>query len=274
LQQHLFDAGVEHVLVGKHPKYYECLYKLRGKSYVAPDQKVSAYIGLLEDESPVEPEEDSDDAPMGGLGGAHLDADEPHAALDAVAPRAAPRAAPAPSPGGASLDGLLWNASASCGDGLGEPDGSSDSSSSSSSSSSDSSSSSSSSSKSDGPEGALDRLARVGPVAPPLSLSDWPTVEGVNVKYESHGEPGDSDHYKRIIVVCKHFSHLGHKECVRKRNVGVRQTAAFGQFEPLAFVGVWLREGHRFPSQIAHNGFTPSLQEIEAYMILHGMPGV
>ena len=70
-------------------------------------------------------------------------------------------------------------------------------------------------------------------------------IEGQRCKVETHGTPGSRGYYKRLIVRCPLASkaHSGGQCEYKKRNVGQAQTIHYGELEPVAFLGVWLREG-------------------------------
>ena len=75
-----------------------------------------------------------------------------------------------------------------------------------------------------------------------------------------------SDHYSRYEVHCPIAHHQeGRKRCVKKRNTGHRQTARFGDMEPLAYLGAWLRLGCAGDSRQAHMDRIPTDAQIDAY---------
>ena len=98
------------------------------------------------------------------------------------------------------------------------------------------------------------------------------SVEGVQVTQEQHGQPGEVGAYQRLIVHCPCSGniHAGRAPCVKKRNVGLRQTANFGQLEPYAFLGVWLRERENFASRDLHLAYVPNKASVASYMREHG----
>ena len=97
-------------------------------------------------------------------------------------------------------------------------------------------------------------------------------VEGVPVAEEQHGEIGQPGAYQRLIVHCPCSAgrHADTRPCVKKRNVGRRQTANFGYLEPFAFLGVWLRDRNDFPSRCDHRYYKPTKASVASYMRDHG----
>ena len=167
---------------------------------------------------------------------------------------------------------VLWNAPPdTSADGIPRESSSTSSSSSGSSSSSDSSSSSSHELLDD-PSASL--ISPLAPTLLPERFSKWhDELEGVAVRFESHGKAGDADAYNRYIVQCPNICHhRGKHKCQRKRNGGPKQCFFFGPCEPLAFLGVWLRHARLFDNKVAHSRFVPKRADIIDYMREHGMP--
>ena len=93
------------------------------------------------------------------------------------------------------------------------------------------------------------------------------TVEGSVVALDVHGEPGEPNHYKLFCVQCSVSSHGA--LCSKRRNIGSAQTVHFGEQEPLAFLGAWLRHGPHCVDRTAHMAFRPTLAQVQAYMAEH-----
>jgi hypothetical protein len=97
-------------------------------------------------------------------------------------------------------------------------------------------------------------------------------IEGRKVQIEERGVDGEAGSYRRAIVICKHFSHLGHIPCDKKRGLGARQTAAFGPLEPIGFLGCWLKNAADYPDHRGHNAYNPTLGDIRRYMEENHIP--
>ena len=72
--------------------------------------------------------------------------------------------------------------------------------------------------------------------------------------------------YLRLRVTCGR--HVG---CQRSRNCSMAHH--LGMDEVWVVLGVWLREGRRWgrrSERLAHEAWTPSVQEIRAYLVEHG----
>lgn len=99
------------------------------------------------------------------------------------------------------------------------------------------------------------------------------TVEGVAILEDVHGVPGQPGHYRRLFARCPVASHNqpGQPACGKRRGTGPAQVSRFGQAEPLAYLGVWLREAGQFPTQKAHVAFRPAPARVQEYMTAHGL---
>ena len=93
-------------------------------------------------------------------------------------------------------------------------------------------------------------------------------IEGVPCTYDSFGVKGNPNYYERLTVKCplRLTSHKHQRACQKKRNTGKTQTTPYGPLQPMAYLGVWLREGCNFPNKLAHQAYEPTLSEVEAYM--------
>lgn len=83
-------------------------------------------------------------------------------------------------------------------------------------------------------------------------------VDGAPVKLDDYHGP--EQRYCRLILKCQH-----HRGCERKHNTGLRQTATFGEREPVAFLAVWHQAGRGIP-RIAHRDFYPSLEQMAEWL--------
>ena len=90
-------------------------------------------------------------------------------------------------------------------------------------------------------------------------------LEGQPVYYEAHCIMVASDHYARFDVHCPAEHHRGGIPCMKKRNTGKAQTARFGEMEPFAYLGAWLRLACSCESRKAHVDRVPSEAETCAY---------
>ena len=93
-------------------------------------------------------------------------------------------------------------------------------------------------------------------------------VEGMTVFEDKHGVPGTPKFYRRLYVQCSCPDRHGNK-CSKRRNIGIAQTKHFGAKEPLAFLGVWLRQGNSCSGRDEHIQFQPKVGQVEEYMREH-----
>ncbi len=93
-------------------------------------------------------------------------------------------------------------------------------------------------------------------------------VEGRPLFFEEN--TGSTGYYSRYVVRCPLASaeHVGAGcgRCEKKRGTGASQTRAFGELEPVAFLGVWLRAASEFVTRAQHVAFGPSAASVEQYM--------
>lgn len=101
-------------------------------------------------------------------------------------------------------------------------------------------------------------------------------VEGVRLITDVHGEFGQVGYYRRFRVTCPAacFGHCSSRGvCSKRRGTGPAQTAHFGPLEPVAYLGVWLRQSDSCASRQSHMAFQPSVAQVQAYMIEQGWLG-
>ncbi|MCP4242821.1 MAG: hypothetical protein GY772_19890 [bacterium] len=106
-----------------------------------------------------------------------------------------------------------------------------------------------------------------GPVSHATSRAPVREVEGRPVFLEENA--GNSGYYRRYLVRCPLASGAhaeGSARCVKKRGTGFAQTRRFGQLEPVAFLGVWLRAASEFGTRAQHMAFVPPEASVEQYM--------
>ena len=96
-----------------------------------------------------------------------------------------------------------------------------------------------------------------------------------NIAIEEHLEPGQRGYYIRLRIMCpfRNCKHSGSWECRRNRNFGHWQTRHFGQREPEAFLGAWAEAAPRFRSRRAHIKWSPSTNDVKAFMQRQGWLG-
>ena len=87
-------------------------------------------------------------------------------------------------------------------------------------------------------------------------------VEGLDIALDVHGTEGQPGYYRRLTVKCPCDSHC---DCSKRRNTGPKQTK-HGEFEPYAYLGVWVRHGPLCSVREDHMSFKPSAKEVKAYM--------
>ena len=90
-------------------------------------------------------------------------------------------------------------------------------------------------------------------------------VEGVNIVRDTHLEPGMAGHYNRARVECRlHSLPEADIFCHKSRTFGPRNTASFGQQEPVAFLASWICSASRFKTKESHMKHFPSHAEVGA----------
>ena len=107
------------------------------------------------------------------------------------------------------------------------------------------------------------------------------TVEGTRVYEDLHGVPGEPGAYRRFTLRCPCAS-TGHidysadskscKVCEKRRNTGPAQTANFGAYEPLGFLGAWAVAAGQFETRDQHIAFKPSKEMVRQYMMAQSWP--
>ena len=101
-----------------------------------------------------------------------------------------------------------------------------------------------------------------------VDYSTWHSkrLKGLLLDYEQHGEVGDPDYYRRLIIHCNCLKHATAKRCTKKRNLGPRQCKQLGSIEPIAFLGAWGSRFRSFDNQSDHNKFNPTLQDMKDWL--------
>ena len=96
-------------------------------------------------------------------------------------------------------------------------------------------------------------------------------LEGFYVSLEEHGEPGQLGSYRRIVVTCPHGEHRGTRPCMKKRNIGVNQSRQFGELEPFAYLGAWLKARDSFlTTRTEHMRYMQCVDTVRAYAAAQG----
>ncbi len=94
-----------------------------------------------------------------------------------------------------------------------------------------------------------------------------------NVVLEEHGIPGSIGYYKRMAVRCPKTG-VGHGDsyhpCVKRRNMGPRQTSLLGPREPEAYLSVWVHAADRFANREEHIAYRPTQEEVAAFAASQG----
>jgi len=52
----------------------------------------------------------------------------------------------------------------------------------------------------------------------------------------------------------------------KRRNTGPSQCSRFGEAEPYAFIGAWLRAGSEYPDRDSHISFAPTVDIVQDYL--------
>ena len=65
---------------------------------------------------------------------------------------------------------------------------------------------------------------------------------------------------------------LKHARSRKRRNSGPRQTAQLGEIEPVAFLGAWLAQAHKFVDREDHIKYRPSDKHVRKFVSEHGLP--
>ena len=82
-------------------------------------------------------------------------------------------------------------------------------------------------------------------------------VQDIPIVEEEHGVPGMAGYYHRMKVECPLHS-AGKFRCIKSRNCGPGQTAAFGHMEPAAFLAAWVQKRPQFATR--HGTHAPGCQ--------------
>ncbi len=90
-------------------------------------------------------------------------------------------------------------------------------------------------------------------------------VEGMDIVEDTHGAPGEAGYYRRFVIKCPMLT-CGHPGCEKKRGTGTQQTKAFGEMEPLGYLGAWARRASAFESRSSHVAYNPTRDDVETYM--------
>jgi len=123
-------------------------------------------------------------------------------------------------------------------------------------------------------------LAAVAPDGLPFPLQNGYVYPLLNscIKVEvSEGTIRQKDTYTRLVALCPLAGTLhkcGHGKknvCQKKRNFGPTQ-CRLGPFEPLAYLGVWIKEASQCDSNTSHIHYTPTKEKILAFMKEMGWP--
>ena len=95
-------------------------------------------------------------------------------------------------------------------------------------------------------------------------------LHGQPVSEEKHGLEGQSNFYRRAMVVCRHHGSPT-DPCGRTRKFDTREAvnSGLGELEPLAFLGCWLRASGQHESKSLHKGYVPTIAERQAYARAH-----
>ena len=98
---------------------------------------------------------------------------------------------------------------------------------------------------------------------------------------DMHGQEGLPGSYKRYELRCplggSEHSELGLdgkscRICEKRRNIGPAQTANFGAYEPLGYLGAWAKSAGQFESRGDHIRFKPNKQMVREYIVAQGWP--
>ena len=77
----------------------------------------------------------------------------------------------------------------------------------------------------------------------------------------------------RFVAMCDMAHHVClHLRCWKRRDMGRRQTAVYGDAEPLAYLGAWLRRGPETPGRMDHLQFCPAGKDVKSFVEAHGLP--
>ncbi len=114
----------------------------------------------------------------------------------------------------------------------------------------------------------------IRPMLPPPGTVLPLQGSGVTVsRFPARASAGE-ERYVRYLARCPlaGTGHCGTKPCAISRNAHSKQCRNFGQWEPLAFVGCWLRAASRFENREMHMLYKPLPNEVREYMLEHGWP--
>ena len=76
----------------------------------------------------------------------------------------------------------------------------------------------------------------------------------------------------RYCVPCSRGTHGSPdgKQCEKRRQCGVAQTAVLGPIEPIAYLGVWREAAHRFSTRALHKNYVPKMADMKDWCARHG----
>ena len=90
-----------------------------------------------------------------------------------------------------------------------------------------------------------------------------PFAEGARVRIEDRRVASG---YIRYIMTC-----ALHEGCVKRRSGNARQTAHYGEMEPVAWLAVWHQQRAAFGDAASHNRrCRPTLPEVRAWLEQNG----
>ena len=79
---------------------------------------------------------------------------------------------------------------------------------------------------------------------------------------EVNGTAGEMGYYRRLCAKCP----IHGAGCGKRRNTGPSQCSRFGEAEPYAFIGAWLRAGSEYPDRDSHISFAPTVDIVQDYL--------
>ena len=77
----------------------------------------------------------------------------------------------------------------------------------------------------------------------------------------------------RYRVACAEPLHCDPRiRCRKSREGGLRQTAAYGPQEPLAYLGAWLTRASHYQDRDAHVRYNPTPKDVREFVHTNGLP--
>ena len=77
----------------------------------------------------------------------------------------------------------------------------------------------------------------------------------------------------RFVVMCGMAHHVcPHILCRKRREMGRRQTAVYGDAEPWAYLVAWFQRGPDIPARMDHVQFCPTGKDVKRFVEAHGLP--